>query len=80
MVFNISLPYDVEVHPDDLAQSLIQLRLPFEFAFAMAMATRFVPTLAIEAETIMDAQKSRGLELEEGSFLQNRTMIGSKNI
>lgn len=58
------------VHPDDLAQSLIQLRLPFEFAFAMSMATRFVPTLALEAETIMDAQRSRGLELEKGSFLQ----------
>ncbi|MHA1713503.1 MAG: energy-coupling factor transporter transmembrane component T family protein [Candidatus Ranarchaeia archaeon] len=58
------------VHPDDLAQSLIQLRLPFEFAFAMSMATRFVPTLAIEAETIMDAQKSRGLELDKGGFLQ----------
>ncbi len=58
------------VHPDDLAQSLIQLHIPFDFAFAMAMATRYVPTLAIEAQTIMDSQKSRGLELEKGSLIE----------
>ncbi len=58
------------VHPDDLTQSLIQLHVPFDFAFAMSMATRFVPTLAVEAETIMDAQMSRGLELEKGNILQ----------
>jgi energy-coupling factor transport system permease protein len=58
------------VHPDDLTQSLIQLHVPFDFAFAMSMATRFVPTLAVEAETIMDAQMSRGLELEKGNIIQ----------
>jgi energy-coupling factor transport system permease protein len=31
---------------------------------------RFVPVLAKEAQTIMDAQKSRGLELEKGNFLK----------
>jgi energy-coupling factor transport system permease protein len=31
---------------------------------------RFVPVLAEEAQTIMDAQKSRGLELEKGNFLK----------
>ncbi|MHA2407249.1 MAG: energy-coupling factor transporter transmembrane component T family protein [Candidatus Ranarchaeia archaeon] len=58
------------VHPDDLAQSLIQLHIPFDFAFALAMATRYVPTLALEAQTIMDSQKSRGLELEKGNFIE----------
>jgi len=29
-----------------------------------------VPVLAIEAQTIIDAQKSRGLELERGNFLK----------
>jgi energy-coupling factor transport system permease protein len=66
-VFSI---YFLTVHPDDLAQSLIQLRLPFEFAFAMSMATRYVPTLAMEAQTIMDSQMSRGLELQKGSITQ----------
>ncbi|MHA1916912.1 MAG: energy-coupling factor transporter transmembrane component T family protein [Candidatus Ranarchaeia archaeon] len=58
------------VHPDDLAQSLIQLHAPFDLAFAMSMATRYVPTLAMEAETIMDSQKSRGLELEKGNLIK----------
>jgi energy-coupling factor transport system permease protein len=31
---------------------------------------RFVPVLAEEAQTIMDAQKARGLELERGNFLK----------
>jgi energy-coupling factor transport system permease protein len=31
---------------------------------------RFVPVLAEEAQTIMDAQKARGLELEKGSLLK----------
>jgi energy-coupling factor transport system permease protein len=31
---------------------------------------RFVPVLAEEAQTIMDAQKARGLELEKGGLLK----------
>lgn len=57
-------------HPDDLAQALIQMKVPFDFAFALSMATRYVPTLAREAQTIMDAQMSRGLELQKGGFTQ----------
>ncbi len=56
------------VHPDDLAQALIQMRVPFEFAFALSMATRYVPTLAMETQTIIDAQRSRGVELDKGSI------------
>ncbi|MHA1582998.1 MAG: energy-coupling factor transporter transmembrane component T family protein [Candidatus Baldrarchaeia archaeon] len=57
-------------HPDDLAQALIQMKVPFDFAFALSMATRYVPTLAREAQTIMDAQMSRGLELQKGGLTQ----------
>ncbi len=55
------------VHPDHLAQALIQMHVKFEFAFAMSMAMRYVPTLAQEAYAIMDAQKARGVELDKGS-------------
>ncbi|MHA1595970.1 MAG: energy-coupling factor transporter transmembrane component T family protein [Candidatus Baldrarchaeia archaeon] len=57
-------------HPDDLAHALISLRIPFEIAFAFSMATRYVPTLAREAQIIAEAQMSRGLELQKGGFLQ----------
>lgn len=57
------------VHPDELSQALIQMRVKFEFAFAMSMAMRYVPTLGQEAYAIMDAQKARGVELDKGSLL-----------
>jgi len=58
------------VHPDDLAQALIQLHVPFDFAFTLSMSTRYVPTLAQEAQTIIDAQMSRGLELQKGNMIK----------
>jgi energy-coupling factor transport system permease protein len=56
--------------PDHLGLALEETRVPYEFAFAFTTAVRFVPVLAEEAQTIMDAQKARGLELEKGGFLK----------
>ncbi|MCL2642913.1 MAG: energy-coupling factor transporter transmembrane protein EcfT [Candidatus Bathyarchaeota archaeon] len=56
--------------PDHLGLALEQSRIPYEFAFAFTTAVRFVPVLAEEAQTIMDAQKARGLELEKGNLLK----------
>ncbi|RLE48142.1 MAG: hypothetical protein DRJ31_07785 [Candidatus Methanomethylicota archaeon] len=56
--------------PDDFAQSMIQLKLPYDYALTFTMAMRFVPMLARETQLIIDAQKSRGLELEKGNFIQ----------
>ena len=56
--------------PDHLGLALEQSHVPYEFSFAFTTAVRFVPVLAEEAQTIMDAQKARGLELEKGNFLK----------
>jgi energy-coupling factor transport system permease protein len=56
--------------PDHLGLALEQTHVPYEFVFAFTTAIRFVPVLAEEAQTIMDAQKARGLELEKGNFLK----------
>jgi energy-coupling factor transport system permease protein len=56
--------------PDHLGLALQQSHVPYEFCFAFTTAVRFVPVLADEAQTIMDAQKARGLELERGNFLK----------
>ncbi|MCX8151134.1 MAG: energy-coupling factor transporter transmembrane protein EcfT [Candidatus Bathyarchaeota archaeon] len=56
--------------PDHLGLALEQTKVPYEFSFAFTTAVRFVPVLAEEAQTIMDAQKARGLELEKGNFLK----------
>jgi len=44
--------------PDHLGLALELTRVPYEFAFAFTTAVRFVPVLAEEAQTIMDAQKA----------------------
>jgi energy-coupling factor transport system permease protein len=56
--------------PDHLGLALEQTHVQYEFVFAFTTAVRFVPVLAEEAQTIMDAQKARGLELERGNFLK----------
>jgi len=56
--------------PDHLGLALEESHVPYEFAFAFTTAVRFVPVLAEESQTIMDAQKARGLELEKGSFMK----------
>jgi energy-coupling factor transport system permease protein len=56
--------------PDMLGLALEQSHVPYEFSFAFTTAVRFVPVLAEEAQTIMDAQKARGLEMEKGGFMK----------
>ncbi|MCL1965738.1 MAG: energy-coupling factor transporter transmembrane protein EcfT [Candidatus Bathyarchaeota archaeon] len=56
--------------PDHLGLAFEQSHMPYEFAFAFTTAVRFVPVMAEEAQTIMDAQKARGLELEKGNILK----------
>ncbi|MEM1582104.1 MAG: energy-coupling factor transporter transmembrane component T [Candidatus Bathyarchaeia archaeon] len=56
--------------PDMLGLSLEQIGIPYELCFAFTTAIRFVPVLAEEAQTIIDAQRARGLELEGGNFMR----------
>lgn len=58
------------VHPDDFSQGLIQMKVPFSFAFALSLAIRFVPTLSLEAQNVREAQMVRGLELEKGNIIK----------
>ena len=53
------------VDPNDLALSLISMKVPYEFAFSFSLAFRFVPTIANEAQNILDAQQSRGYEMQK---------------
>ncbi|MFX0057037.1 MAG: energy-coupling factor transporter transmembrane component T family protein [Candidatus Hodarchaeota archaeon] len=57
------------VDPNDLALSLISMKLPYEFAFSFSLAFRFVPTIAIEAQNIIDAQQSRGYEMQKKGLI-----------
>lgn len=55
--------------PDELEHVMKWFRFPRDVIFAFVTAIRFVPVLMLDAVTIMDAQKSRGLELEKGRLL-----------
>ena len=57
------------VDPNELALSLISMKVPYEFAFSFSLAFRFVPTIAREAQNIMDAQQSRGYELQQKGII-----------
>lgn len=62
--------YFQTTNPDDMMQSMIKMRIPYNFAFSFSLSFRFVPTLGEEMLIIQDAQKSRGHQIEEGSFFQ----------
>lgn len=62
--------------PDELEQVMKTLRLPRDVVFAFVTAVRFIPVMMLDTMQIMDAQKSRGLELEKGNVLSRvRNMV-----
>jgi energy-coupling factor transport system permease protein len=67
--------------PDDLGLALDRVRVvrwlsrkwlgyPNALSFTFTTAVRLVPTLAVDAQTVVDAQRSRGLELDKGNLLK----------
>ena len=75
MIFRITIMisafsiFFLTVHPNDLALSLIAMKVPYEFAFSFSLAFRFVPTISRETQNIMDAQQSRGYEMEKKGLI-----------
>ncbi|MCL2270435.1 MAG: energy-coupling factor transporter transmembrane protein EcfT [Treponema sp.] len=55
---------------EELTLACIRLGLPYRGAFAMSTAIRMIPLIAGTAETILQAQKSRGLDVDSGTFMQ----------
>jgi energy-coupling factor transport system permease protein len=54
-----------------LARPLRRLRVPTEeLALMMTIALRFIPTLLVEIETIMRAQRARGAEFGRGGLVR----------
>ena len=66
--------------PNDVTDAIERLLLPLKllglknavhtFAMMMTIALRFIPTLIDEADKIMNAQKARGADLENGNLMQ----------
>ncbi len=54
---------------EEFTAGLNKLGLPFPVCFALSLAFRLVPTFMITASTVVQAQKSRGLDLEGGNLI-----------
>lgn len=52
----------------DLVRALVKLGVRFDFGLALAIALRFFPTLGLTIDSIKDAQRARGLELDKGGL------------
>ncbi len=66
----------VTTSPDELEQIMKWLRVPRDIVFAFVTAVRFIPVVMLDTFQIMDAQKSRGLELERGNLIARiRNMV-----
>ena len=52
--------------PEDMANSLVKIGLPYPIAFVMSTALQFVPTMGRKVKNVLDAQQSRGIPLEPG--------------
>lgn len=62
-------PMDMTIAIEDLLSPFKKIGVPaHDIAMMISIALRFIPTLLEEAERIMKAQASRGVDLEEGSF------------
>lgn len=66
----------ITTSPDELEQVMKTFKLPRDVVFAFVTAVRFIPVMMLDTIQIMDAQKSRGLELEKGNILRRvRNMV-----
>ena len=52
--------------PEDLANSLVKMGVPFTAAFVLSAGLNFVPVIGRKARDVLDAQRARGIPLELG--------------
>ena len=54
----------------DLILGFKKIGLPYDYGLTITIALRYIPTLTKSAQIIMDAQRSRGLELDKGNIIK----------
>jgi energy-coupling factor transport system permease protein len=58
------------VHPDDIMAVLLKMRLPYKSVLVTSLSTRFVPCLVEDMGRISDGYRTRGVQLDAGSWLR----------
>ena len=56
--------------PDELEAIMRWLKIPRSIVFTFTASIRFIPVLMLDLTQIVDAQRSRGLEIEKGNFIK----------
>jgi energy-coupling factor transport system permease protein len=54
----------------DLVRALVKFGLRFDYGLTLAISLRFFPTFLSTIESITDAQRARGMEMERGNLLK----------
>ncbi|MDO4670723.1 MAG: energy-coupling factor transporter transmembrane protein EcfT [Aerococcus sp.] len=77
LIIFISTVLTLTTSPLDITNAIESLLAPIknifpvhEMALMLSIALRFVPTLLDETDTIMDAQRARGVDFSEGNIMQ----------
>jgi energy-coupling factor transport system permease protein len=58
------------VHPDDIMAVLLKMRLPYKSVLVTSLSTRFVPCLVEDMGRISDGYRTRGVQLDAGSWFR----------
>ena len=61
----VVFPIAFAVAPGDIGPTFARLKVPYKFAYALDLTLRFVPSLAADMQTTIDAQRVRGYEWEK---------------
>jgi energy-coupling factor transport system permease protein len=61
-------------HPSELMSDLTRRGLPGQFAYVIISSLQILPQMQAKAQTIIDAQRSRGLDTQ-GSFIKRAGML-----
>ena len=61
----VGFPIAFAVAPGDIGPAFARLGVPYKFAYGLELTFRFVPSLASDMQTTIDAQRLRGYEWEK---------------
>jgi energy-coupling factor transport system permease protein len=76
-ICGISILFLMTTSHDDFIRSLRGMKVPPTISFSLGYALRSTTTLTEETGQIMDAQRSRGLELDRGTIVTNRDKLAA---
>jgi len=74
----MGFPIAFAIAPGDIGPTFARLGVPYKFAYAIDLTFRFVPSLAADMATTMDAQRVRGYEWDRvrGGPIGRLRMLG----